>query len=383
MGTDKRPFELVRFAIYDVGRAIDVRALPDGASLRAHPDARPDACRRCRPDTPSSILLPRPVHLDAGSAEAGAFETLSATAKIYTDGTISVEARARAELALEDLSAFASARLARDGADILSVDEWMERAFRRAVDFASPAISDPRPDMGAEKETYLAFCLRACPEGPDAFLAENRETVAALLVGSAEGEALHESQIAAAVAAPFSYRRGDMAIFDIDRCFIVDPEGDYEDILQIAEHANYRLLELRALDRLLDVRLDEAERDLLAYGRGGPRARRKLARAAPRTQFARIQALRFEALFILENLENSSKIIGDYYLGQIYQRLCVIFNTDGWSRSVERRLDVLSSVYDMAKTDAAQRQTFFMEALFIAVCVILPALQIWIAFILA
>ncbi len=99
-------------------------------------------------------------------------------------------------------------------------------------------------------------------------------------------------------------------------------------------------------------------------------------------KFARIQSLRFEALFILENLENSSKIIGDYYLGQIYDRLCAIFNTDGWSRSVERRLDVLSSVYDMAKTDAAERKMLLLEIVFIVVCVVFPALQIWQALVL-
>jgi len=201
---------------------------------------------------------------------------------------------------------------------------------------------------------------------------------AALLVGEESG-ALHESQIAEALRRPFSYGHHDYAVFDMNRCILIDPKGDYGDILLIAEHANYRLLELRALDRLLDLRLDEAEKDLTAYGarrRGRRKLRSRLKGNAPQTKFARIQALRFESLFILENLENSAKIIGDFYLGQIYDQLCMIFNTDGWGRSVERRLDVLSSVYDMAKTDSAERRMLLLEVVFIIVCIIFPAIQI-------
>ena len=43
----------------------------------------------------------------------------------------------------------------------------------------------------------------------------------------------------------------------------------------------------------------------------------------------------------LENLDNSSKIIGDYFLGLIYERLCSIFNTESWKVSVGKRLDAV------------------------------------------
>ena len=32
------------------------------------------------------------------------------------------------------------------------------------------------------------------------------------------------------------------------------------------------------------------------------------------------------------------------------------YDTEGWSRSVERRLDVLTSIYEMVKTDNAERR---------------------------
>jgi hypothetical protein len=60
--------------------------------------------------------------------------------------------------------------------------------------------------------------------------------------------------------------------------------------------------------------------------------------------------------------------------------LCNIFNTDGWKWSVERRLDILQSVYDMVKTDSNERLMNTQNNLIIAVCVVLPLLQILQAF---
>jgi hypothetical protein len=260
----------------------------------------------------------------------------------------------------------------------IDLDSWAETLFADALAVIKPSVMDTVRYEMADRESYTAYCLLECEEDPAAFIAAHKEAAAALLVGEESG-ALHESQIAEALSRPFSYGHHDYAVFDMDRCILVDPRGDYDDILLIAEHANYRLLELRALDRHLDLRLSEAEKDLTAYGskrRGKKRSRAGLRGNAPKTKFARIQALRFESLFILENLENSAKIIGDFYLGQIYDQLCKIFNTDGWSRSVQRRLDVLSSVYDMAKTDSAERRMVALEIVFIVVCVIFPAIQI-------
>ncbi|HET7839212.1 MAG TPA: hypothetical protein VFL04_05590, partial [Rectinemataceae bacterium] len=204
----------------------------------------------------------------------------------------------------------------------------------------------------------------------------NRDYTAALLIAEESGSELHESQIDATLGKPFSYHRGDLAVFDLDRCLIIDPAADYEDILLIVEHANYQLLELRVLDKLLDVWLDTAEKDIRRAYSGSGRTKRILGSA--RLKFATIQALRFDSLFILENLENSSKIIGDYYLGQIYDRLCSIFNVEGWKWSIERRLDALQGVYEMLKGESGERRMLTLEIIFIIVCII-PIVQFMLA----
>jgi hypothetical protein len=364
--------EAVSFYLHDVGRSVDLVKV--AALLPAHPDLGIAKKR----DTPASLTLPIPLILELGSSEGSGFEGLDppiAQAKIYEEGVVTIVVRAKTRLRMSELHGLECRELASQGSKGFStIAEYAEDCFRRLVEALLPAISEPR-DLGEmDRESYLAYCFLECGEDPASFIERNRDYCASLLIGEEPGSSLHDSQISATLGRPFSYRIGDLAVFELDRCIIIDPRGDYEDLLLIAEHANYQLLELRVLDKLLDTWLDEAEDDIRALTTGG---RRVVGLRRPiEVKLAHIQALRFDALFILENLENSSKIIGDYYLGQVYARLCEIFNTDGWKWSVERRLDTLQDVYDMVKVDAGERRMVALEVTFIIVCIIFPIIQI-------
>jgi hypothetical protein len=197
-----------------------------------------------------------------------------------------------------------------------------------------------------------------------------------LLAGEPWNYPVHETQIRKAMNNPFSYSERDLAVFDMDRCIIIDSDRDYEDVLLICELANYQYLELRTLDKLLDRWLDEAEADVEAIAKKGRGKGKKLDTGALRKKFGKIQTLRLDALFILENLENSAKIIGDYFLGSVYEHVCGIFNTSGWTRSVERRLDALQNIYEIVKVEKSERTMLILDVVFIIVCIIFPVLQI-------
>ena len=80
-------------------------------------------------------------------------------------------------------------------------------------------------------------------------------------------------------------------------------------------------------------------------------------------------SLRYDMLFILENLENVSKIIGDFYLGNLFEHLCSLFELDQWSTSIRHRLDVLGDIYQMARQDTNDRVMLIMEVLWVAIFV--------------
>jgi hypothetical protein len=342
--------------------------------------AHPDLGIAKRRDTPASLTMPTPLVIELGESECtdlGGLECLSSQAKIYEEGVVTMVLRVKSRLPLRALHTLRALRVTSQDRN-LGLEELSEEHFTRIFETLKPAVTEPHSTAEMDRESYVAYCLREHSEDPALFIERNRDYCAALLIGEEPGAGLHESQVRATLATPFSYRNDDLAVFDLDRCLIIDPRGDYEDLLLIAEHANYQLLELRVLDKLLDSWLDEAEDDIRRLSSGGGSRRRGLAGIRDRAEakVAHIQAVSLDALFILENLENSSKIIGDYYLGQVYAKLCEIFNTEGWKWSVERRLASLQDVYDMLKADAAERRMVALEVTFIFVCIFFPIIQI-------
>jgi hypothetical protein len=363
------PVEIVHLYVYDIGRAVD---LTKAASLIP---AYPDIGFGKRRDTPSSLTLPKPLVLTLSTEDCDAsyFDKFTAQAKIYDDGALTLVVRYRTHSTFKGLASKANL-LVRDVGGADSVEQFADSSFQMVVNAIRDSVTGLKENWAFDRETYTAFCLLECPEGnPEYFFTQNRDMAAALLAGEEPG-ILHDSQIKQILEKPFSYRKNDMAVFDLDRCIIVDPSRDYEDVLMMAEHANYRLIELRALDSLLDKWLAEAEKDIRKIYLSGGKTR--FGQRAVKLKLGRLQTLRFDALFTLENLDNSSKIIGDYFLGLIYERLCSIFNTEGWKISVERRLDALQNVYELLKNDTAERRMMTLEIVFIVVCIVLPLMQI-------
>ncbi len=363
------PVEIVHLYAYDIGRAVDLKKV---ASLVP---AHHDIVFAKRRDTPVSLTLPKPLVLVVSTDECDSksFEKITAVAKIYDDGAVTLIVRYRTMSRFEDLIEKANLPV-RDTSGAISIEQFAESSFKMVYEAIRSAVSGAKEMRVNDRETYTAFCLLECPGGdPKAFIEANKDIAASLLSGERTGT-LHLNQIEQILDKPFSYRKEDIAIFDMERCLIVDPTADYDDILIIAEHANYRLIELRELDFLLDEWLGQAEQDIRRLYLSG--RRRRFSDRTLRLKLAQVQGLRFDALFTLENLDNSSKIIGDYFLGTIYHRLCEIFNTDEWKFSVERRLDALQNIYELLKTDTTEQRMMTLEMVFIIVCIIFPILQI-------
>ncbi|TXT53803.1 MAG: hypothetical protein BAJALOKI1v1_2290001 [Promethearchaeota archaeon] len=157
---------------------------------------------------------------------------------------------------------------------------------------------------------------------------------------------LHPHKIDNTLKKALSFYDKDIYLFDYERCLIIDPYKDYEDILLVVEFANLQLLELQILDRFLDFQLNKAEDDIrnVYYKRTilGTRIKKKLAN---------LFWLRYDMIFIWENLENVSKIIGDFFLSEIYNLIRNVFRLDEWAESIRNRRKILDDLYSTAKSD--------------------------------
>lgn len=357
----KHSFDLIFQTLYDIGRQVDLEAL-----RRVFPQAQPAAWEKGR-DTPASIRLPRPLILPLLDWKAGdlalvdsGVDTCRLRAKIYEEGVLTLECCLQVRTRLSELHTFKAVPLRWQG-QTLTPDQLTARQFEQIFPQLRPHLIQDQYNFDQfEQEHYRIFCLTEAVDQPQQFILDHRDYLASFLLGEDPAERLHRSQIDTTLQNPFSFRPDDLALFDLSRAFLISPRRDYDDLLQIIEHANYQLLELRTLDKLLDRWLDDAENTFRqAAGRGKTRSPARLGPVGQK--LSSLQPLRLDALFLLENLENSSRIIGDYYLGQVYDHLCKLFNTQGWKVNVEKRLDILQDIYTMTKSDQNERTLVILE----------------------
>lgn len=268
-----------------------------------------------RRDTPDTILMPAPLCVDLAGTIKPASETLkleklTVQARLYDEGVIVLVLRMRLTASLQILHDL-------DGLTSLAVGQglagYMDGHCSKLMSLLAPAIHCDPSVSYTECEAYTAFCFASVDIPPSDFLRTNA---------------------------------GDLA--------------------------NYQYLGLRALDKQLDTWLDIAEDDIRRFY--DTKRARRLHISSLQKKFAVIQALRLDALFVLENIENASKIIGDYFLGAVFNHLCGVFNTPGWTRSVERRLSALQNVYEIVKIEKNERTMLILEIVFIVVCII-PIIQ--------
>ena len=216
-----RLHELVFFRIFDVGRAINLPSLQKSLAVR---EEGPTVRAPSRRDTPASLSLPRPLLVPLKSAASEGYGTLKAEAKVYEDGAITVCLRLRVATSLAGLETIAGAPIVRADrpgeasgsaapGETITLSAWADRLFGEMIDLIRPAILDPASNPGKDFETYIAFCMLECPEGPERYVEKNRTAIASLMMGAPAGEEIHEQKIAETLAKPFSYAATDMAVF--------------------------------------------------------------------------------------------------------------------------------------------------------------------------
>lgn len=350
--------EIVFFHIYDVGRGINLseaaKLLPASLDIRILKSK----------DTPESVSIPKPllVEIDRIIPKSDpTIESIIFTAKVYEDGDISVTARIMIHnIDVDKVYTIKNSPITRNS-QTHSIHEWLHIIFLDLYDRLKSTITAGlymTPE--SMRETYISYCFIDQDLNPEKFVHENREQLAGLLIEEDPTVSLHETQIEQTLAHPFSFLKNDMVIFDSDRCIIIDPNRDYEDILLMIELANYQLLELRVLDRVLDYYLDKAEDEF---------TKKKKALSFIRT-LADLDTIRLDSLFILENLENASKLIGDYFLGAIYNHLLKLFGADGYGQSVRTHMELLQSLYQTTKEDHNEKTLLLIEWLVLVVFIV-------------
>ena len=249
---------------------------------------------------------------------------------VFEFGAVSLAYRIPLNCRLENLLELSEALY--DNQELRTDSELRVRDLAAAINAAviKPGIQD-------FVEDYLIFEISpASGVAPvDEVLNTHRQEIAQIL--RSESAPLSAEEIEEALSERISYSPQDAVIINWNAAFVYD--ADAEDVRAVLELANVQLLEMRFMDRQLDVALDESYKILAKRRARGFRLTNPLGH-----DLRRISLLQVDAALLFEGVSNALKLLGEQYLARVYRLAERRYRLADWDGNISRKLNTLGSI---------------------------------------
>jgi len=229
--------------------------------------------------------------------------------------------------------------------------------------------SAERPHIADFVEDYVIVQIETATPflDPETLMSKFGQSIAQLL--RFETQVLARDEVRHSIGQRVSFSPEDVTIIDCNAALIYGQ--DMEDVVAVMEFANVELLEMRFLDKQLDLALDEA------YEASSKRHwSRSLLPGAPRADVRRIARLQVDSAILFEQVTNTLKLFGDQYLARIHRLISRRFYLEAWDASISRKLHTLDNIYGKMTESAASWRMELLEWIII----VLIALSIAVSF---
>lgn len=244
-------------------------------------------------------------------------------------------------------------------ADELYDSPAVEKLCREQCDSACrtmvTAFEDPH--QWEQNESYTVIFAEQLDGAPTAGQILQQAPLAKLLLGEVGAGRLSDSERHEVLQYRYSYTDHDLAVIDWNSAFVFEPSGS-TDVPDILEIVNAQLLELRWFDAQLDLELARTYDEIAQRSRTWWRFLRSPYRRLAR----RVLATVVEMSEFIERVENSLKIIADFYLARVYEGSVRRLRVRAWQASVTRKQQMLDHVYDLLKGEVDTDRALMLEA---------------------
>jgi hypothetical protein len=343
--------KILVYRVFDIGAEIDlekVESLFEDKSLKAR-------FRLDRKHNMSLIIANSPVSIQLGSFEmilAGRSVLTELVAKVWHFGTVSLcfHLEIPEGTTWKELVTMASYL-----ENNLEIDEVARTKSRQFQEDIKHAIQNP--SEWSINEDYVTYFIQELQgyDGPIALLCEKVDIPALLLAESKE--ILSESIKKNTLENTFQYSKDDLVVVEWNSALIVEPSGSM-DVTLVIEFALNQLLEMRYYDDLLDQRLGTLYDEVVRKKKGI--FSNKYSRLAEEAG-----QIYLEISEIVENVENSFKTVGDFYLATIFRASSKRFRFDDWKRSIDDKLGNLAEVSKLLHSEVNESRNQMMEIIVI------------------
>lgn len=335
------------YRMYDVAESIDL--------VRLEADARQQTgtsrMKIARAGGQNLIIKNAPVSMtlrDEEVALGGTLHRCEMQARVWDYGVVSLQFRIAIPPATtwNDLI-FMAALL--EGSD--AFEQAARARIAELLSVITAAVRQPHQWDGTED--YVIYFIEQFSglDGSAAQLLE-RANVAALLLGEAT-QPLAERTRRTVIESSYQYWAKDLAVIDWNSALVVEPSG-VRDVPDVIEFALTHLMELRYYDDLLDERVAALHEAVSKSGR-----------SLFRTNYERLSrdasSLFMDISEFIERVENSLKVIGDFYLATIFRASVSRFRLQEWEDNVTRKLQLLARVSELLSAQATAHRSHSLE----------------------
>ena len=150
------------------------------------------------------------------------------------------------------------------------------------------------------------------------------------------------------------YNRDDLTIVTWNSSLVIEPSGIL-DVCEIIEFALCQVLEMRFYDFVLEKKLTTLYNELALS------QKHLLFTNKAEKLIQEVSRYYVEITETVESVENSLKVIGDFYLAQIFRVTSEKFRFQDWRESVDEKLKMLINIADLVNSNINARRSHLLE----------------------
>jgi len=346
---------ILLYSAFDIAEEIDLGKVEVLLTSRVggHPE-KGERMRLTRVPGQAIVIRNAPVHVSLGETaiRIGNREYTAEThAKIWDYGVISVVFHLPIVEGTnwEQLLHQASA---------IELSQEIDASARRRAEELSKAISEalqvPSEWSGLEDYTiYFLETLEGVATGQELL---QKVDIPALILAETD-RSLSPANRDSILENTYQYRSNDLVVIDWNSAIVWEPNGQ-RDIPDVLEFAVTHLLEMRYYDDLIDRRL--------AVLYDSIEARRKRIGKIPFWKLSHEASTRYiEFSEFLGRVENSLKVVGDFYVARIFRGAVRRFRVPDWQGSISRKMEILAQVSELLQGEINTQRSLILEMIVI------------------
>ncbi len=250
-----------------------------------------------------------------------------------------------------------------EGAEIDQIAQAMAKEVSERINAALK-----KPSTWGVFEDYIIYNFEKFEGDTNAMNLLERADVPALLLAE-DDTALAPQTRQVILENTYQYGEGDLALVEWNSALVVE-DAPSRDVADILEFAVTHLLEMRFYDDLLDKRLAGLYDDI-------ERSKNSVFRA-PFGQVYKDASTRYiEFSEFVERVENSLKVVGDFYLATVYRAATRRFRLADWQQNVTRKMNMLAQISNLLQGEVNIRRSHWLEITIIALIAIEVVPVLW------